>query len=67
MKWRNKYGKNLDDARKHKAGDVRKTKKFAFLPVYIMGNTVWLESYYLVETWGAYSGEWLYDKREEIV
>jgi len=51
MKWRNEEGKRQDEAKTRKPGDTRGIKKFAWKPVEIDGDTVWLESYYVIQKW----------------
>ena len=48
MKWRNGYGKQMDKENlKNSLIDVYR-KHYAWIPVVINGDTIWLEKYYKV-------------------
>lgn len=63
MKWRNALGKKEDYASLRKLWESRVTKKFAWFPTAIRGDTIWLQTYYVYEEWSKTSQDWIYVKK----
>lgn len=66
MKWRNKYGKQYDEAANRKPYEVKYVLKFAILPVVIHGDTIWLEWYRQKYEWLPTLKIWSNEGKERI-
>lgn len=59
MKWRNTYGKRLDESKMYKNKEQRAVKKFAWIPHDVIGgHTVWLGHYYIHQKYCSTSMQW---------
>lgn len=61
MKWKAKYTR-ADFAN----GTTRLKRCFAWLPVYISGNIVWLETYEILQVYSIISQKIIIDEKETI-
>lgn len=59
MKWRNRDGRRADEIAKRKPGDERIVAGFAWWPVAVGGETIWLRRYYKYYEWTANWYQWI--------